>query len=527
MLQEHSPLSDLIPRDISLSKLPEKDLDFLEESLQAYVIELARKDPNVFIALHFGKPQHPMHKDWQRLLSKHQRVMVAAMRGSGKSTQISVLRCLWELGNRPDLQIKLISVREDRAQKNLGGIARHITDCPAGVCQLVFPNLRPDPTRSWASTKINIVRPPGTMDSGDSSVEAWEITSSPEGGRAHLMVFDDITSYQTSIVEERKRESIKEAFNGTWLDVKAGPASKIWYLCTLWHKSDCSYDLIHKPGWKSKVYLISDDFERVETNEGDSFPFPIPTAEGSWGKEEYINEYKVRGPFRFNRSYRNRPVDDATRLFKSWMLYGNEKQRGAIRYGIPPWDQRFSEYPKYCGVDLGIGKERHNKPSVVVTIAVSNGFHGIPRGTRIVLDIRRGKWTSPDTARQLVAVYDEYRPEIIKVENNYYQQALIDWLKDLEGISLPIEAHFTGSQKMDLDQGIPLLASEFERGMWIIPLQTEHSDECSCNVCLLVRELLDWYPGASSTDLVMSAWMAQRAAKMVEGFSGGFAVFEL
>jgi hypothetical protein len=145
-----------------------------------------------------------------------------------------------------------------------------------------------------------------------------------------------------------------------------------------------------------------------------------------------------------------------------------------------------------------------------------------------VLDVRRGMWTSPDTARQLVETYDEYHQDEIRVENNYYQQALLDWLETMDGVYLPLKGHYTGSQKMDPDMGIPLLAAEFERGQWWVPRLNEHLPDCSCGTCIWIREMISFYPGTTEgTDALMASWMSQRAAKQSESYSGGFAIIEL
>lgn len=524
---------DVSPEDIDIESLPVEERKALLEGLQQSLIQKAREDVNVFTALHFGKPAIPLHREWQDKIDSHQRVLIAAMRDHGKSSQITQLRSVWELGRDvtpgidtgydPGIRIKFISVSKDRASKFITDVSQHIKGCRQGICQLVFPELRRDTNRSWSSYQINVVRPKDAHDTRDPSVEAWGISSSPEGGRANILIFDDITSLQTSCLEPRMREQIKEVFKGTWLDIKSGPNTRYWYLCTLWHNQDASAEVMKTPGWNSYVYRISDDFERIETNYDET----LPLWSDRWNKKALIDEYKTRGAFYFNRSFRNNPVSKEDRLFSQEMFFGSDDSPGAVSYGIPPWHEMFAAFPKYTGVDLGIQQKDKNKPSVIFTIAVSDGSGDIPKGTRIPVDIRTGKWNSPDTARMLIEVYNDLRPEVIKVENNYYQQALIDWINDLQGISLPIEPHFTGSQKMHPEYGIPLLASEFERDLWKIPFKYKHPDDCSCPHCKWIREMINYAPGAESTDLVMACWFAQRAAREMEQFSGGFGVFSL
>ncbi|KKN67441.1 hypothetical protein LCGC14_0461840 [marine sediment metagenome] len=508
----------------NLGALEDAEVELVQQGLQQELIVLARKDPNVFVALHFMRAQHPMHIEWQDLLSEHSRILIAAPRGCGKSTQISVLRCLWEIGNSLAIRIKEVSVSQTRAKKNLQEIGRHIVECPSGVCQAVFPDMQPDPDKAWSSEQINVLRPKGTLDSRDSTVEAWGVTSSPEGGRADIILYDDITSLQTSVVEERSRDNITNAFEGTWADVKSGPQARFWYICTLWHEDDCSMRVIKNPAWQHRVYGVADDFNSIESWHGSSFDLPIPGGQ-DWTKEAYEAECQERGVFVFNRSHRNRPMDESVRLFRREFFYGDDNSDGSIVYGISPDDPEFAEYTRYTGVDLGIGLKKTNCPSVIFTVAVADGTGSLPKGTRIPIDIRRGHWTSPNTARQLIDVYETYHPNAVMVENNYYQQALIDWMEDMDGVNLPLEAHRTGSQKMDLNEGIPLLAAEFQRGNWVIPMKFRHPDGCVCPWCVWLYEMVNWYPGSKKTDTVMALWIAQRAIKFRARQAGGFGIW--
>lgn len=519
-----------VPEDLDLSTLSLEQVKALRGGLTEHLIEQARKDPNIFIALHFGKPPHPLHQDFQRLATDHQRFLLAAMRESGKSTQL-MMRALWELGNDPSLRIKIVSVNQKRAAKFVGAISKNIRDPRAGmITHLVFPDLKQDPNRSWSTEQINVIRPEGTLDDRDPSVEAWGINSSPEGGRADILIFDDITSLETSVLEPRTRSMITEVFKGTWLDIKAGPNTRYWYLCTLWHEDDCSHHVMRTPGWVSYVYAISQDFKKIDCNQGYSLDLPYPSAGGGdgWTTEHLKDEYKSRGSFYFNRSFRNNPTSEESRLFKKEMFYGRDGVGGAIKYGISPYHESFKNYPRYTGVDLGIGKTSDAKPSVIFTVAVADGSDkDIPEGTRIVVDIRKGNWNSPDTARQLVEMYTDLHPVLIKVENNYYQQALIDWIGDIQGIDLPLRGHFTGGQKLHHEHGIPLLAAEFERDRWVIPYKDKHSETCPCFTCEWIREMLDYSIGAKSTDLVMACWFAQRGIKETEMHSGGYAIWSV
>ena len=168
-----------------------------------------------------------------------------------------------------------------------------------------------------------------------------------------------------------------------------------------------------------------------------------------------------------------------------------------------------------CGVDLsGTGREGN----VIFTGAVDAA------GMRVPVEIRCGKWSSPELARQLDAVDERYSPEIILVENNGYQQAFRDWAAaDRQahlwtGRVLPFT---TGKNKADVTHGLPGLEIEFENGVWRIPHRefASHGAACdhgsngeACGWCRWADEMSQ-YPYVGNDDTVMACWFFREACR--------------
>ena len=121
------------------------------------------------------------------------------------------------------------------------------------------------------------------------------------------------------------------------------------------------------------------------------------------------------------------------------------------------------------------------------------------------------------------------------VENNFYQQAIIDWLEDLQGVELNIEPFTTGSQqKKSLEFGVPAMATDFQNRRWMIPLEEgeydwEKESGCGCDICTWITELIQ-YPYGTCTDTVMACYLAVQGSKKytAEGAgSGGFASWNI
>jgi hypothetical protein len=185
---------------------------------------------------------------------------------------------------------------------------------------------------------------------------------------------------------------------------------------------------------------------------------------------------------------------------------------------------------KYIGVDLAIGTKKKSKYSVLFGLAYDE-----EKKIRYPVEIRRGKFSSPDTARELIDMYDDIQPQCAVVENNFYQQAIIDWLEDMEGVDMNIEPFTTGSnQKKSLDFGVPAMATDFQNNRWVIPMEEDEYDweleqGCGCNICNWVTELLQ-YPYGTYSDAVMASYLAVQGSKKYsnEGTGrGGFASWNM
>ena len=131
----------------------------------------------------------------------------------------------------------------------------------------------------------------------------------------------------------------------------------------------------------------------------------------------------------------------------------------------PEWVEHAREngWKFACGVDLsGAGRSGN----VIFTGAVN------AHGMRVPVEIRCGRWTSPRLARELDKVDALFSPEIILVENNVYQAAFGDWIRE-DREKHPwwgrIKAFRTGRNKADALLGLPGLEVEFDNGVWRVP----------------------------------------------------------
>lgn len=198
----------------------------------------------------------------------------------------------------------------------------------------------------------------------------------------------------------------------------------------------------------------------------------------------------------FQKGYLMQAVAPGDLKFPSW-----EK---CIQHGLTAGELQARKMPCYMGVDLS-GKRRPGNAIAVVGLAANN--------RRALLDIRFGAWRSPDTARAIGEMDTKHNPQWIQVENNGYQEALVDWVKEAGMPFWPkIESFTTGSNKADPDVGLPVLEVEFNNEAWIIPgAEFEgHDPNCPCDWCRLNNEMKN-YPVYPTSDGCMCLWFARDA----------------
>lgn len=447
----------------------------------------------------------PMHRAWQNAITTHPYCVIVSPKDHRKTTSISVERTLYELGRNRNIRIKIISHSDGLSCDILEEVKGHIGK-EGGRYHDIFPDLTSKGATCWSRSQVTLAR---ERVSKDSSVEACGVLSSATGGKADLLIFDDVVCFKNAILNPSMRPQVIDAVLGNWMDIKSGPNARIIYIATPWHRDDCTARMQKTPRFKVFKYAIDKDFN--------------PVWKERWPREALVEEYRTRGAMYFNPAFRGQVVTDFDKVFN----------RESIRRCCVPRDslpKNIYDLPKFTGVDLAIGQSRAAKYTVIFTLAFDE-----EKKIRYPIDIRRERLSSPDTAREILDVADQFSPEMIVVENNFYQQSLIDWLEDLSGIELPIEPFTTGaSQKRSLDFGVPSMSTDFQNGRWVIGLDEGEFDwdldrGCGCSTCQWLEEMLD-YPYGTFSDTVIGGYLAREGSRKWAGDAvgnTGFATWEI
>jgi len=464
-------------------------------------LEACRADINAFMSYVFkddrtGKlfVQAQIHKEWHTHIDTHSRALILSPREHGKSDQVAIGRVLWELGRNPQIRAKIVSEDDFTAKKRLKAIKGHIERNKR--LHEVFPGLQKHPALDdWTQHTITVAR---QGEDKEPSVEAAGVLSSAVGGRADLIVFDDVVDFRNAIAQPTMREMVKDAFWNVWLNLMAADGRAV-YIATPWHQADLTHELETNPEWVALKQPIPEDF--------------TPLWAEAWPEERLRQRAREIGARAFSRGFRLIALADEDALFRAIL--------GCLRPDLGRGDIQ-AHWRTFTGVDVGHskrkalirGRARQERPyTVIFTIALDESKRRWP------VEIRRGHWSGPETARQIIAMHQRFLPEAITVENNAYQDTLIDWIKLVTpDASIPLRPFTTGANKADEQIGLPGLAAEFENGAWVIPTGGGHGEDCHCEHCVWISEMRN-YPAAPLSDTVMACWFAREGARRI-GLSG-------
>jgi len=250
-----------------------------------------------------GRPfeQQWFHDDWSKAMDTISRLLIVAPRNHGKTSQV-IGRTIWELGRNHNLRIKIACASDGRAKERLFEITQNILYNPR--VKEVFPTLLPDENAQWNVHKIHVQR---TALHKDASVEAVGITSTATGGRCDLLIPDDVVDRRNALSFPALRAQIKQAWLSDWTNL-LNPDSRVWGICTLWHKDDLNHMLMDNPAYTTLFYAVPQNFGSLWV--------------GKWPEEALRTRHAEIGSVEFNRGFRNQAIDTESQVINpDWLIY--------------------------------------------------------------------------------------------------------------------------------------------------------------------------------------------------------------
>jgi hypothetical protein len=445
-------------------------------------------DPCAFVSFvlkdeRTGRPIRltPMHRKWQDLATDNERVLIWAHVESGKTSQISIGRALYELGKDPTLRIAIVSNTHLQASKIVRTISKYIES--SSELRMVFPQLRP--SEPWTAAQLFVQRP---VTSKDPSVQACGVHGNITGARIDLLILDDVLDYENCRTPGL-RQDLWDWYHAT-LSGRLTDRARVLVIGTAYHPDDFLHRLARSEGWRAYRYPI------LDTETGQS-RWPE-----RWSLARIEKKREELGPLEFARQMLCQARDDsAARFKKEWVDRALERGAGKKLYPVleaPP----AAGCKTYTGVDLAV--QRHSKAgkTVLFTIMVS------PNGDRQVLWVDSGRYSGPDIVNRVIDAHRRFM-SIIIVENNAAQEYILQFARGASAV--PVRPFTTGKNKANPEFGIESVATEMANGKWIIP---NEDGRLHPEIAEWIQEMLYYDPNAHTGDRLMASWFAREGVRM-------------
>lgn len=489
---------DFVSRAIAagLSDEQEAILEKLAGAADKLKRVLAREDFNVFAEYvsvddETGEPlkQAAIHRQWAKLCDENDRILIWSHIESGKTTQLSILRTVWELGRDPNLRFVILSNTSDQAQMIVKAIASYIKSNE--FVKNVFPDLKEDPDGPWTNTKLQVVR---RSKAKDPSVRAVGVHGAIVGARIDRLVIDDILD-QENTENEAARKKVEAWVRASAL-TRLTKRAKVLVVGTAWHPKDLLHMFSRQPRWKW-------------------YRFPILDANGvctwpeAWSEERINNKREELGPAEFARNLLclARSEEDA-RFKQVWIDAALDRGDGLQL--VQSIDELFPEglpegWVTFTGVDLGVKRKKKSDETAFFT------FLEDPKGNRRLLNIEAGKYTGPDIVNMIIDHHHRYG-SVVVVENVAAQDFILQFAVDASNV--PVEPHTTSKKKRDPVLGVEGLAIELSNNKWTIPSAAR---KVAPQVDAWIMEMLFYSPQTHTGDRLMACYFAREYARKVLG----------
>lgn len=199
----------------------------------------------------------PLHRAWithvNYCWTHGFRAMILAPFGSGKSSSLAVPLMAHLIGQDQNTRIKIVTNDDDTASDRLNAIRKMIR---SRVYQQVFPKVKQGDI--WTGHKLYVNR---VGHSIDPTVHARGVLTTGIGGRADVMLFDDVVDQKNS-TDALQRRRVHSLIEQTWLS-RLEPDGHALLVGTCWHQDDSMHHLMQKPRWCTLIQRVSDDCTQI------------------------------------------------------------------------------------------------------------------------------------------------------------------------------------------------------------------------------------------------------------------------
>lgn len=217
---------------------------------------------------------------------------VEAPYAHGKTVNLIMSRAAYEVGEDPSIRIKIITNVDEKARERVQG-CQQIMFSP--TYRRLYPNVRAvDPKLAQKTRKIGkvtqhelYVNRPGF--SIDPTIHGSPVLGSGAGGRADLILFDDVVDFKNAIVNPENRKAVIGAIENTWMS-RLEPNGRAGGVGTTYHEADWYHEIRKDPRWCILRCPISDDRKQIDLEVYNPPPgYPLPLLDEAAQPVEWID----------------------------------------------------------------------------------------------------------------------------------------------------------------------------------------------------------------------------------------------
>ena len=429
----------------------------------------------------------PFHHEVYRDLSDDsvRRVLIAAPRGTAKSTVPTLIYPLWKVAfKRSDEDLFIVIISESQAQSInfLSRIKYHLGH--SDKFKEIFGDFGPATAKRWTNNDIVLANGARIIAVGTGQ----RVRGFIEGDtRPNLIIVDDFESELNAFTMEAR------AKNRKWITEAVIPSlsddGKIAMIGTVISEDCFLYWAKDSPAWKVLWYSIWDEDEKS------IWPERFPKSRIMEIKREFESVGNLNG---FYQEYMNIAQSPDNAPFKpEWMQlhhYDFERINGQNCLVREVGDERkVKPVEIYSGVDPASSLAATADFFVIATIAVDSD------NNKYVVDLFRDRISPAEQPSKIIEIYKKFRPKRMNIETTGYQEALRTAVRELmmeDNLYIP-----------GLERGVKPRTRKSERLLSLVPMFAKKSFYWRPEDLVGQQEFLS-YPRGKHDDVMDSIWTA-------------------
>lgn len=174
--------------------------------------------------------------------------------GVGKTTQCVVGRVAYEVGRNPNIRVKVVCNSDEKAKERVAGIKNLMR---TQAYRYVFPGIqildgklakKARKTVKDTAHAFDVVKTSHYAQSIDPTVQAVGVFATSTGGRADLLVFDDVVDERNALLNPALREQVIIKCENSFM-TRLVTDGRVIYIGTPYHQADFSHELMKKKAW--------------------------------------------------------------------------------------------------------------------------------------------------------------------------------------------------------------------------------------------------------------------------------------